>query len=260
MTTMEAIDTLEIESIEIYKKILSGELKRFPYGFWQGEDGIQNSIDIIKYLIEDELKWDREDIKNNLVVTVFKKYKLAGMLKCIYGQSTYLAIDATYPGEFKPYSLKNAPKDYWNDSTIKEAIYNLMEDLSLTKEEIISVITKQMLIDNDLGGLLDYCGNSPYKALQIAFGDTFNAWDMISAPNGYWTKESAIYSIKKLLEEELKWNDEQIKNNLCKSFFEKHNLRGMLNLIFRDSPFEAINTVYPGRFSPKDLKHKPKFL
>lgn len=260
MLAVKTKNILDTSAVEVYKQILSGELNRFPYGFWQGEDGIKNSIEVVKYLIEEELRWNKEDIKKKLVVTVFKRYKLGGMLKSLYGQSTYLVVEAIYPGKFKPYSLKNAPKDYWNDTTVKKAIYDLMSDLSLTKEELVSVITKQMLIDNDLGGLLDYCKNSPCKALKITFGDTFNPWDMISAPNGYWTKESAVHSIKTLLEDELKWDEETIKNNISKSFFEKHNLRGMLNIIFRDSPFEAINTVYPGRFCPKDLKHKPKFL
>lgn len=249
---------LETTEIEVYKKILSGELKRFPYGFWQGEDGKENSIQVMKYLIEDVLKWNREDIKKNLVVVTFKKYKLSGMLKSLYEQSPYLAMEALYPGKFKPYSLKNAPKDYWNDGTVKIAIEDLMKELSLTKEEFVSNITKQILIDNDLGGLLDYCNNSPYKALKIAFGETFNPWDMISAPNGYWTRATAISSIKKLIEEDLKWTDDEIKNNISKEVFRKHNLSGMLNIIFGDSPYEAIDAAYPGKFSPKDLKHKPK--
>lgn len=249
---------LGMTEIEVYKKILTGELKRFPYGFWQGEDGKKNSIEVMRYLIEDVLKWSKEDVKKNLIVLTFKKYKLAGMLKSLYDQSPYLAIESLYPGEFKPYSLKNAPKDYWNNNTVKEAIETLMCEMELTKEIFVSTVTKQMLVDNDLGGLLDYCNNSPYTALKIAFGDTFNPWDMVSAPNGYWTRHTAISSIKKLIEEDLKWSEDDIKNNISKSIFQQHNLSGMLNVVFGDSPYEALEAAYPGKFSPKDLKHKPK--
>lgn len=253
------INTINLSAIDIYSKILSGELKRFPCGFWQGEEGIKNGIALTKYMIEDILKWNKEDIKNNLIVLTFVDNKLGGMLKSVYKQSPFLAINSVYPNEFKPYNLKNAPKDYWNDNTVKEAIEFLMEKLSLTKGEIISNLTKQMLVENDLGGLLDYCNNSPYKALLLTFGDTFNPWDMISVPNGYWTKEIAIRTIKNLIEKELKWSDEEIKENLSKSLFRKYNLSGMLNVVFGDSPYEALNTAYPNKFSPCELSNKPKY-
>lgn len=256
--TKNKINTLDLSAIEVYSKVLSGDLNRFPQGFWKGDYGLKNGIEITKYLIEDILKWDKNDIKENLIVLTFNKHKLAGMLKSLFKQSPFLAIDAVYPNEFKPYHLKNAPKDYWTDSTVKEAISCLMDNLSLNKEQLVSSITKQMLIVNDLGGLLDYCGNSPYKVLLIAFGDTFNPWDMMSAPNGYWTKESAINSIKNLIENELKWTDKEIKENLSKSIFQKYNLSGMLNIVFGDSPYNALNTVYPDKFSPSDLTNKPK--
>ena len=57
--------------------------------------------------------------------------------------------------------------EYFSRNYIKN---NIEEKLKWTKEEVINNITVQIFYDNDLGGLLSkYCGNSPLKALQIAY-------------------------------------------------------------------------------------------
>lgn len=95
--------------IEIYEELLNGRIARFPKDFfsYQGKNCKENiCAPIVKYLIEEKLKWNEEDIKNNLTRKVFREYKLGGMLTHLFNDSPYLAIDTAYPKKYNPWELK----------------------------------------------------------------------------------------------------------------------------------------------------------
>jgi hypothetical protein len=85
--------------------------------------------------------------------------------------------------------------------------------------------------------------------------------DLTHFPLGFWTrpeaKESAVEVIRYLIEEYLKLTDEQIKTTASNVFFTKYKLRGMLNIVFKWSTYEAINSAYPNIFTPWELKSVP---
>lgn len=60
--------------------------------------------------------------------------------------------------------------------------------------------------------------------------------------------------IKYLIEDKLNWSEEDIKNNLERKTFRENKLGGMLTHIFNDSPYLAINTAYPNKYKPWELK------
>lgn len=73
-------------------------------------------------------------------------------------------------------------------------------------------------------------------------------------PSGTWVRpdslENAKKCIKYLIENKLKFTDEEIKNKICSTFFREYKLAGMLYTCFNNSPYNAINIIYPNRFKP----------
>lgn len=80
-------------------------------------------------------------------------------------------------------------------------------------------------------------------------------------PRGFWEKPEAFHSAKEitlyLFEERLKWSNEEIKKSLNQNTFFDNKLRGMLNTLFKNSPYEALNNAYPDKFKEWELPITP---
>ena len=106
---------LTMDIIEVYKLLLEGRITRFPTGVWEQPEAIENSIKCTKYLIEEVLSWDLEDVKSKIRMSVFNKYKLAGMMQKLYRNSPYEVLSLLYPNQFMPWELHEAPTKIWHD-------------------------------------------------------------------------------------------------------------------------------------------------
>lgn len=100
------------DEIEIFNMVMEGELEKYPYGFWSPPDGITHAIKILKYLFENVLKWDFDDIIKNYNANFFGKYKIRGILSQVFNSSPYEALDAIYPNKFKRWQFR-IPNNYW---------------------------------------------------------------------------------------------------------------------------------------------------
>lgn len=140
--------------VELYKKILKGELKRFPNRFWVDPGAEENAKEITRYFIEEILKWTDEEVKANLTEMVFRKYKLSGMLEYTFDRSPFKAIDNAYPGKFKEWEFKSVPRHLWeNEEKRNEAIRWLL--IKVNKDKF-KELTNVDFLNNGLGGLMDY--------------------------------------------------------------------------------------------------------
>ena len=76
-------------------------------------------------------------------------------------------------------------------------------------------------------------------------------------PNGFWTSPEALENardcIRYLIEEELQLSEEEILEQVSFKFFNKHKLNGMIDRCFKNSPYEALNCAYPGKYKPWQL-------
>lgn len=72
------------------------ELKYVPMGYWNEENAIQAT----KWLIEEKLCWNHEEVSKNISQRTFKQNGLWGMLRCIYGGSPYKALKNAYPDQY----------------------------------------------------------------------------------------------------------------------------------------------------------------
>ena len=56
--------------------------------------------------------------------------------------------------------------------------------------------------------------NSPYDALNSVYPNKFKLWELKKINKGIWNKEMGKEAVKWLIEEKLKFSDEEIRNQL----------------------------------------------
>jgi predicted transposase YbfD/YdcC len=254
------INVLGLSAVEVYELVLSRKLKLFPPNFWSSELGLKNAAEITRYLIEDRFKWSEDDIRKKLTQQFFYDNKLCGMLRQLFNSSPYKAINYAYPNTFKPWDFKMAPWSYWNKENCIDAIKWLIEEkLKWDEESIKKNLTQKTFTENNLYGMLVRMFNySPYEAINTAYPGKFKCWEFNSVPQGYWNIKTGTEVVKWLIEENLNWSIDDIKANLTKKVFKDNGLEGMLQHVFNYSPFCAIDTVYPNKIKPWELKQTPQ--
>jgi hypothetical protein len=229
------------------------ELKITPNNFWNEETGIKAT----KWLIEEKLKWTGNDIKEKISGNVFIQNGLEGMLQIVYHDSVWQAINAAYPNQFKEWELKNTPRNFWNKETAIKATKWLIEDkLKWTEKDIKEKLNIKVFYNNGLSGMINILNSSVWQAINITYPNHFKEWELKITPNHFWNKETAIMATKWLIEEKLKWTDHEIKEYLQIQTFRDHGLSTVINTIYNNSPYKALNAAYPGRFHKNDFRNR----
>ena len=268
MSKYSNAELMTMDALDVYKLVLNKEVTRFPPGFWECPEAKENSIICAKYLIEDILKWDLEDVKSKIRMSVFIKYKLAGMMQTLYKNSPYEILSIIYKDQFMPWELHEAPTKIWHEkeNRIKAMDWLINTKLKWTREDIINNYNSQVLVDNDLGGLLSEGGQgSPFKLLDEFMEGEFKPWEFKQGISsvGYWDKkENRVYAIRDLIENVLGWDDEQIKKYLNQDTFNNNNLGGLIaSKYYNGSPYKALIEAYPNKnYLPWELSCAPTGL
>jgi len=91
------VNLSDYTDIEVYNMLRFGIIGRFPNNFWGGLDTFKTAKDLTKYMFENILKWDIEDIKNNTTADIFYDYRLGGMLKQLFNGNVLDALLNAYP-------------------------------------------------------------------------------------------------------------------------------------------------------------------
>ena len=233
--------------------------KNFPHGTWNCDEKYENAKNVTKTLIEKVLKWSDTDIKEKLSANTFRKYSLTGMFIILFNASPYLAIDNAYPGKFKQWDLPSVSKKFWNMETAREAtIWLIEEKLKWSDEDVKEKLSANTFIKNSLTSIISLFNGSPYLAIENAYPGKFKPWEVARVSKNFWNMETAREATIWLIEEKLKWSDDDIRHRLSKSIFRKNSLGGMLAVLFNDSPYRAIENAYPGKFKPWELPSVPK--
>lgn len=53
---------ITMDAVDVYKLVLSKEISRFPTGFWMIPEAYDNAVKCIRYLVEEVLKLNIEDV------------------------------------------------------------------------------------------------------------------------------------------------------------------------------------------------------
>jgi hypothetical protein len=91
-------DFTNLDDIEIYKLLLQGRISNFPSGFWinrSAEEAKHTAVKLLKYLINERVKFNKEDVKREVSKLFLIKYKLHTASK-LFGRSTIRNILCDY--------------------------------------------------------------------------------------------------------------------------------------------------------------------
>ena len=94
------------------------DMKYVPRGYWNKD----NSIEAIREVFDDRLKWSHDDIATKLNSKTFGKNGLSAICSSIFDGSAVKAIQAAYPGQFKEWEFKNFKYIDWTKEKIIEAV------------------------------------------------------------------------------------------------------------------------------------------
>lgn len=249
MMKKQKIETWNLSAVEIYKLVLRGELKKFPKYFWEKPNSLEESAQITRYLIEDILKWNDEDIKKNLSNSPFVKNALDGMITIVFNKSPFKALDNAYPGKFKPWELKTTPRNYWNNMNASIATKWMIEDkLEWNDKDIKEKLNANVFKDNGLGSMLQLVYNdNSFKAIEILYPNKFKQWELKSSNvcANFWNKETVRQGCDWLFNERLHWSIFDIQNKITQDIFNENNLSGLITRHYKGSPYLLLKDAYP---------------
>ena len=204
------------------------------------------------WLIEEKLKWSDDDIKEKLSANIFEKNSLGGMLAILFNDNSYFAIENAYPGKFKPWELSGTPKYFWNLKTASDATRWLIEEkLKWSDDDIKEKLSANTFIKNSLTSIISLFNGSPYLAIENAYPGKFKPWEVARVSKNFWNMETAREATIWLIEEKLKWSDEDVKKKFNLNTFKENSLKSMLNYLFNIDPHQAVEMHL--KINSKDL-------
>ena len=258
-TTDRQIDFTEDEVRVLIKLKLENKITNLPYGFWRCTKGKEHSKIAIKYLIEDHLNLELNDVPERVNAKTFHQVGLFRLLVEYFDSSYFKALEYTYPGRFKPWEFSKGMTGIWDGvqgmKRAHEAILYIINDLELTKDDIPKKISYITFKKYGLGGMLQTLFNSsPFQAVNSLYPGQFKPWEF--HVKNYWqdkTIENARIATKWLVEEKLQSLNIELKDVRRKHFLH-YSLGQMLKKFYRNSHLIALNDAYPDL-----LKHKYSF-
>ncbi|CAH0309197.1 DUF4046 domain-containing protein [Priestia megaterium] len=138
--------------------------------------------------------------------------------------------------------------------------YLLEERLLIPIDEIPFRVKASILWSYRLKSPALIYGWNYYDVIENAYPGRFKPWEFQQVPHKYWFGEEgrnrAIKAIKYVIENELNIPLEEVPSQVNHHFFKKYNLNGVFN-IFGQSPFQAIQAVYPDVFKLWHFAHVP---
>ena len=126
------------------------------------------------------------------------------------------------------------------------------EVINIEDDDFVERYDVNLFIENDLFGLLkNYFDGSPYKVLDYYFEGKIKPWHLKQGPKNYFkSKENRINAVKWLIEEELKWSEEDVIKGWCNELLHKHGIDWALRYIDGNSHYYLLDEAYPGIYKP----------
>ena len=173
--------------------------------------------------------------------------------------SKYYLEDVLVKGKNFPHGTWNCDEKYENAKNVTKTLIEKV--LKWSDTDIKEKLSANTFRKYSLTGMFIILFNaSPYLAIDNAYPGKFKQWDLPSVSKKFWNMETAREATIWLIEEKLKWSDDDIKEKISSNIFEKNSLGGMLAILFNDNSYFAIENAYPGKFKPWELSGAPKYF
>ncbi|MGK0468949.1 DUF4046 domain-containing protein [Clostridium sp.] len=238
------VNLTNLDDIEIYELLLQGRILNFPCGFWsnrRADEAEDVAVKLLKYLIDERLKFSKEDVKRELSKKFLTKYKLHTASK-LFGRSAIRYILCTYPEEqYQPWQFMHdkVPQCYWTQekNRISALKYIFEVEMQWNIEDVKEKLSWSILEQNGLVTLHSYYP-SLFKIFKAVYKIDIGPWEIINSevPNGTWESESNRISAVKWLIIRMKVQNEQIDRKA----FAKYGLSLLLGKYYSDNVTRAI--------------------
>lgn len=242
------IDTLNLSEVEVYLLVRSGKITRFPNGFLDKS----TCKEILRWLCLDYYHMNRESICR--IDSSFLFCNFLSSFRKVFGNNMYHLICYTFPElNIKEWETLKVQNNFWHDKGHQKEFVEWIaekEQLDLKNIDDVSKITAEMIAHYG-GSKARKIAGGTYELVSTATGSRFQEWELFKMD--IWTEEKAVKAVKWLIEDKLKWSDEQVKSSLTASVFYRNDLGGMLKHYCGNSPIKALEIAYPGKFT--SLKH-----
>ncbi len=160
-------------------------------------------------------------------------------------------------------NLKRFPNGFFTDKyngklRALNCVKYLLEDiLNFTIEDIKTKTLGTILNKYKLRRTYSDAFNSVNEII-ITLYPNIKEWELKTVRPNYWNYETGKDATRWLIEEKLLLSKDNIKNKLSCELFIKNGLSGMLQTCFNNSPFLAINSIYPNEFREWELPNVPR--
>lgn len=251
------MDLLANNIIDIYSKVVSGSLKRFPPETWNPyKSGYDNYKRCARYLILDMMLFSREDILN-IDVQFFRKHKLGGAID-LFNQSPYEALKFAFDElSIKPWEMKVSPQNSWDENSIILAVKWFVEDkMKWDRDDIVRYASKKVFVQHgfqkifsgfeksDLCAKLNRDSNGLFELFSLVYPEyNLKIWEFNKSNT--WSKEDMRDAFKWMIEERCCWSYEEALDKLYLTHFKENGLFSLLQKYFSTSPYKAMVFTYP---------------
>jgi len=138
--------------------------------------------------------------------------------------------------------------------------YLIEEHLKIPLEDVPQKVTAKTFHDAGLFRILvEFFDSSYFKALDFAYPGYFKPWQFPKGMTGIWKGEKgykrSIKAIKHILKT-LDIKERDIPKKITYQTFKDFGLSGMLQTLYKSSPYQAINSLYPNKFKPWEFSVK----
>lgn len=238
-----------LDDVECYKKVLSRELKQFPKHFWDKPYSMQSAKAIVKYLFEEKLCIDLNNLHKILSIKFFQDNRLLGMLQIVFNQKIYDLVEYVYPNKYAIFQFNTKGSYFASEDNIKEAVEWVVKNKLQGNVNLIpQVFTFEYINDLGMTNVLKY-KKSIYDTINTTYPNKFRPWEFKQISAGYWEEDEHISeAIKWLVEEKLKCKEDEIPKKINKNLLSEFNLDYLCRKA--GGLCKLVNIAYPNKFKP----------
>lgn len=156
---------------------------RSSRGFWQGEKGQRHAVEALRWLVEEKLRLDPAELPEHITTNFLIRHGLKGALVA-FGRSLWRLVDAAYPGRFRPWQFRHAPRNYWQGRAGQrrqaEALRELLQELGVKPEEFPQKVRWRFFVDHGIKKLISprkQPGETLQRLVRLAFPDYYRPTD-----------------------------------------------------------------------------------
>ncbi|MDD2376960.1 MAG: hypothetical protein PHD15_06005 [Clostridia bacterium] len=240
---------IKLKPIKVYRAVVNGKLKKFPNNYMTKD--IAETL--VKSVIIDQLKFSREDICKKLNFKLLSKHHLGGVRK-LFNDSLYSTINYVFKDEeICEWELNKVFPKFWDakENRVRFILWIAKkEKLDITKIEDARKFNANLIIRYGGSKMLKK-SIGLHSIINEATDNLYKEWQFVKI--NVWTEEKVLEAVKWLIEEKLKWSEEEVCNSLTAKIFYDNDLGGLLSKTCGNSPIKALEKAYPGRYKKENL-------